>query len=211
MRNWRVPIGCLRRVTFDYAANVNPITLSMTPQLQLAIKLISMSNDDVRSTIDEFRVAHPGTLAPLAPGEADPGDVDDEDTDFMWSMSAVASNEETGDILVFGNPPAARANGRAFPRLRTLTDDRDAAWFVRSLRQRARSFEKVVAALVELQPRVAITVDGRDLDAVSPGALRELVGMHESTISRIASACTIRNLHGVVAVSEIVRSARRKR
>jgi DNA-directed RNA polymerase specialized sigma54-like protein len=41
--------------------------------------------------------------------------------------------------------------------------------------------------------------------------LAEAVGMHESTITRVVSACTFQNLHGVFAIAGVVRAKRASR
>jgi hypothetical protein len=188
--------------------------LVMTPQLQLAIELLSISSIDIGAEIEIQRARLPDTMRYLHAGEADPSAVPDEEGGAIWNYL-----DETpfgkpvddldacrGDIFVFGNPPEARANGRSFPKLRVLpvaNQDhvRDAAWFVKALRQRARVYEKVVAAYVQLRPRVAITLDGKDVEPVTARQIAEAIAMHESTISRVATAVTMRNLHATFKFS----------
>ena len=75
---------------------------------------------------------------------------------------------------------------------------RDASWLLRALRQRARTYEKVVGAIAELRPRLAIA---DKIDAVPVREIAEKIGMHESTITRVASAVRWQNRLGVFGLA----------
>lgn len=175
--------------------------LVMTPQLQLAIRMLATPSGELATMIYDY------ALVTLAPGEADPADVAEEESSEIWrALDKSPFEDDRGDVFVFGNPPQVRANRSAYPRMRvdpstSVASDRkrDAAWVVRALRQRARTQERVVAAIVAQQPRLAISIDGSDLDPIRPRDLATAIGMHESTVARVTSVMTIRNLHGVLA------------
>ncbi len=172
--------------------------LVMTPQLQLAIKLLSTPSAELPALVDEWRASHPGCAEELPPGAPDPAEErereDAPDEPPFQLLDAAPLPTVVADVWIFGDGPEVRANGRAFPRLVAIGDSTEARWFVRALRQRARTYEKVVRALVTLRPEV---VEGKLAKKIALRALAEAVGMHESTISRVAVACTFQTPHGV--------------
>jgi len=171
--------------------------LVMTPQLQLAIKLLATRSRELPDVIAPWLAEHAAALAPLAEGEPDPAADGDEEPLALLDRSPFDAGDDA-DVWVLGEPPRAHANGRAFPRYRVVGDSRDAAWLVRALRQRARTYLRVVQAAVDLRPALA----GPDPAAAEPFGARELakaLELHESTIQRVAAACRFRTLHGVYA------------
>ncbi len=112
---------------------------------------------------------------------------------------------DDADVWMFGDPVEVRANGRASPRYQIVPGAskdhaREAQWLLFALRQRSRTFERVVGALVAAQPAIAGSVDGADVAATPIRAIAEAIEMHESTITRAASVCTFRTRHGVFAL-----------
>lgn len=176
--------------------------LVMTPQLQLAIKLLAMKSSEL--PVDDWKKQF--GLEELAPSERDPIDLDEEaktpDADpppwFPATESELPGLAEIPDVWVTGNPPHARANRHAYPRLRGSTPD--GKWILRSLRQRARAYERVVQAVVEQRPLLGVTLDPDQIEPVSIREIAEAIGMHESTIERVASAVRFQNRHGIVAM-----------
>lgn len=197
-----------------------PGVLVMTPQLRLAVRLVGVPTRELPALIAEWQAQHPDAIEELAPGEADPEDARERELadagelgDAPWSYLDEEPFPQLGaDVWVFGNPPRARANGRGMPRYkaifndRTLTrsaaDVREASWFVRSLRQRARTFEKITAVIVGLRPQLAVAPDPSELPPVKVREVAEAVGMHESTIRRVVAACRFQTLHGVMGFVE---------
>jgi len=183
-------------------------SLVMTPQLQMAIKLLATPSSEVASLVAATRgvePAQPGDLDPLQAPNAEEQELQEETGVTPWSFLLERPSEllETdADVWIYGNPPVARANREVLPKLRAIQSAdqealREAAWLFRALRQRAKSYERVVETLLELRPQLAIAVSP---EAFAPVPLREVaqkVGMHESTITRVVSACRIQNLHGV--------------
>jgi hypothetical protein len=188
--------------------------LVMTPQLQMAIRLLATPTRELPALIAEWQETHPGTIAPLGPGEVDPYDererelAAEEEFEPFFYCEDEPLPQLGADVWVFGNPPRARANGRALPRFKAVFDDaamtrsavdaRQASWLVRALRQRARTYERIVAAVVGLRPRLAIAPDPSEIEPVAVRDVAEAVGMHESTIGRVAAACRFQTLHGVM-------------
>lgn len=188
--------------------------LVMTPQLQQAVRLLSTPTAELHGVIAEWQAAHPGAVAELALGEPDPDDEREREEAAADGATPFFYYEEEplpqlgADVWVFGNPPQARANGRALPRLRAVFDDaamtrsaldvREASWFVRSLRMRARSYETIVAAVLKIRPQLAIAPEPSEVEPVSIDAVAEAVGMHESTVRRIAGVCRFQTLHGIM-------------
>ncbi len=191
--------------------------LVMTPQLQMAIRLLGTPTAQLGALLDEFHARCPGVLVQALPGDPDlldePSAEDREASEESgvpwWTFAPPVVEYAEGDVLVFGNPPAAYANRRVLPYLalapdaRTLPADhlREAQWLLRSLRQRARTYEKVVAAIAALQPAIGIATSAKEMKPVPLRSIAEAVGMHESTISRVAAGCRIQNLHGVFALA----------
>jgi DNA-directed RNA polymerase specialized sigma54-like protein len=192
--------------------------LVMTPQLQMAIRILSMSQAELFAMLAEWRANHPGAIAELQPGDPEPIS-DEEQEDFVergvpiWTFLAEAPLPALAicpDVWVFGNPPQARANPSATPRIKVVFDDvtlsrsdvREAAWLARALRMRAKTMEKVIAALVTLRPQMAISLEPETLAPVAFREVAEAIGMHESTIKRVATALRYQTIHGVVRLAE---------
>ena len=156
--------------------------LVMTPQLQLALRLLETPTDKLDAIIARMREG-------LVDGDPDPSD------DDTWTyLDDPPFSPPIGDVFVFGNPPQARANGCAFPRYRGTTEE--SRWLVRALRQRAKSYEKVVGAIVGLRPQISIAMAGEKSEPVTARALAKQIDIHESTIGRVIRACRWQNVHG---------------
>jgi hypothetical protein len=189
--------------------------LVMTPQLQLAIRLLGTPTRELPALIADWQVDHPGAVEELLPGEADPYDerelelAAEEEIEPWFYFEEEPFLPLGADVWVFGNPPRARANGRALPRLKAVFDDRtmtrsaadvrQATWLVRGLRQRARTFERITGAIVAARPQLAIAPDPALLAPVKVREVAEAVGMHESTIRRVVAVCRFQTLHGVTS------------
>lgn len=179
-------------------------SLVMTAQLQLAIKLLSMSSTEL--PVEDWKKATPG-LDELPAGERDPLDVAEEanepDPDhppwFPSTESPLPALAEIPDVWVFGNPPQARANRHAYPRLQGTT--KDALWLLRALRQRARTYEKVVQAVVDARPALGVTLDPTTIQPVALRSIAEAVAMHESTVERVAQGLRFQNLHLLIGLT----------
>ncbi len=192
-----------------------PLEPVMTPQLHLALRLLATPLDELPAMLAEWQAKHPGAVAPLASGEVDPYDARERElvAEEPGFQPFFYHDEEPfpqlgADVWVFGNPPRARANGRALPRLKAVFDEaamsrsaadaRQASWLIRALRQRARTYEQIVGAVLGIRPRLAVAPDPSQVDPVTFGVIAEIVEMHESTIRRVAAACRFQTLHGVM-------------
>ena len=185
--------------------------LDLTPQLQLAITLLATPSRELPDVVERYAAARPGTLAPLAIGEEDPSDeaeldsaADDDRPAFLFSDDEPFP-QRGADVWVYGNPPHARANSRAFPRMKIVGGSKDhqreCAFLVRCLRTRARNYQAIVAGCVAQQPALALATSPDVAPAVSIEELAVALGLHASTISRAAAALTFQNLHGVFGLS----------
>lgn len=183
---------------------MNGRELVMTPQLQLAIKLLAMRSTDL--PIEAWKAEYALEEQPL--GDPDPLDAveaaktadDDPPPWFPATESHLPALDETPDVWVFGNPPQARANRQAYPRLAGTT--KEALWLLRSLRQRARTYERVVQGVVDRRPLLAVTLDPDKVELLAIRELAETIGLHESTVERVASAVRFQNLHGVLVITK---------
>jgi len=70
------------------------------------------------------------------------------------------------------------------------------------VRQRAKTYEKVVRGVLAKRPRLAIAQGPTEIEPVAMTELCESTQMHESTIGRVVSACRWQNLHGVFGLEE---------
>ena len=173
----------------------------MTPQLQLAIKLLSMPSKEL--PVEAWKQEVRG-LEELPIGERDPLDVLEQDKAidpdippwFPATESELPALAEVPDVWVVGNPPQARANRHAYPRLAATTPE--ALWLLRALRQRARTYEKVVQAAVDARPALGVTLEPAAIEPVAIHELAEKLGLHESTIERVSHAVCFQNRHVLV-------------
>ena len=194
--------------------------LVMTPQLQMAIRMLAMTQEELFAMISDWRAKHPGAITDLEPGDPEPIGIEEQE-DFdergipIWTFLAeppLPALALTPEVWVFGNPPQARANPSATPRIKAVFDDaamsksaadvREASWLARAVRMRAKTMEKVVAALLTLRPQMAIALEPEKLEGVALREVAEAVGMHESTIQRVATAVRYQTIHGVVRLAE---------
>ncbi len=198
----------------DKAAKLSQ-QLVMTPQLQMAIRMLSMTQAELFAMVDDWRAKHPGAIADLAPGEPDPAEEDPETAEALGmpvftflAEPPLPAIEPRPDVWVFGNPPQARANPAAVPRIKAVFDDvtlsrsaadvREASWLARAVRQRARTIERLVATLVSLQPQIAIATEPDQLAPANVREVAEAMGLHESTVKRVAPVTSYQTIHGVV-------------
>jgi DNA-directed RNA polymerase specialized sigma54-like protein len=169
--------------------------LVMTPQLQLAIRMLSTPSGELAALI----APTPGLA--IEPSDPDPLLASVEvDGEPAWQFAGVPT-EITADVWLDGNPPRALANRRALPAVRIVEATRDAQWIVRSLVQRARTFERVVGALARLRPQLGVAMSADEIAPVETRELAAAIGMHESTLERVAKACTVQNKHRVFALA----------
>ncbi len=195
---------------------------------QLVGELLATPTADLLSLIDNWCAEHPGCVSPLGAREIDP--LDHEETELAARENRPAFmfiDEEPlppphADIWVYGDPVVVRANARAVPRLRVLTDDPDsppvfpdgsrerlgrndqlraATWLVRGLRERARTYETLVRALVELRPAIVATEDPEVVEPVELSRLASRSGIEPATVRRSVTAMRFRTPVMVVAVA----------
>ena len=173
--------------------------LVMTPQLQMAIRLLVTPSSELTALVAPTPGVEPAELGdpdPLLTPNEEEAELQTETGVTPWNFlleRPAELPEADADVWIFGNPPVARANRAVLPRLRGT--GRDAAWLFRSLRQRSKMYERVVEALLEVRPQLAVAAG--TIEPVSLRRISDQLGVHESTVKRICSACRVQNLHGV--------------
>ncbi len=130
------------------------------------------------------------------------------------------------DVWIYGDPVVVRANARAIPRLRVLTANADApgvfpavfrdgshdqlgrhdhlraaGWLVRALRDRARTYEAVVRAIVELRPLIATVHEPRAVAPVPLAAVAARSKLDVDLVRRCAAALRFQTPVVVVAIA----------
>jgi hypothetical protein len=172
----------------------------MTPQLQMAIRMLGTPSAELGALIAPVKgLAHGGD------GD-DPLLVPDDDNPLTFVDRPGNLAIADADVWVAGNPPIARAIRAALPTVHVLPDlgaedQREARWVVLALRQRARTFERVVGVLAEQRPRIAVAMNAADMKPMPVRTIAKAVGFHESTIQRVAACCRVQNLHRVFGLA----------
>ncbi|CAN5903173.1 hypothetical protein BH11MYX3_BH11MYX3_09990 [soil metagenome] len=193
---------------------------------QLVGELLATSTSDLLSLIDTWCAEHPGCVSPLGAREVDPLDRDELEAASRENRPAFMFVDEEplppphADIWVYGDPVVVRANPRATPRLRVLTDDPDApvvfpdgsrdrlartdqlraaTWLVRGLRDRARTYERVVREIVALRPEIATIHDPKAVSAVELADLANGCALDIETVRRSVSGLRFQTPVTVVA------------
>lgn len=180
--------------------------LVMTPQLQMAIKMLQTSTGDLRSMLDSIVALEPAMLDDpdlLQPSSEELADLE-ENGIAPWSFDVTVQG--SGDVSIVGDPPVARAVRGVLPYVRVKHDadaeqKREALWFARSMRQRARTYELFTATLLAMRPSLATATSPSDIEPVKARELAEAMGMHESTITRVATGIRIENRNGVLSLT----------
>jgi RNA polymerase sigma-54 factor len=103
--------------------------------------------------------------------------------DGTWTVEV---NSETLPRVLVNNVYAASAGGDARTRAFISECGASAGWLVRSLEQRARTILKVAREIVERQERF-LTLGVAELRPLTQRAVADKLGLHESTISRVAA------------------------
>jgi RNA polymerase sigma-54 factor len=103
--------------------------------------------------------------------------------DGTWTVEL---NSETLPRVLVNNTYAAAAGGDARARAFISECSASASWLVRSLEQRARTILRVARELVERQERF-LSLGAAELRPLTQRAVADRLGLHESTISRVAA------------------------
>jgi DNA-directed RNA polymerase specialized sigma54-like protein len=174
--------------------------LVMTPQLQMAIRLLSTPSSDLNAMLDDLHGLEPATghADPLLQASAEELAEAAEQGTTPWTFELPRPPGFTAgaDVWIHGAPPIARACREALPHLRlhehaTPEQAREGAWFIRALRMRAKTYEVLTIALLEQRPNLATITDPADFIPVPLRELAKATGLHESTITRAAAGCRI--------------------
>ncbi len=194
---------------------------------QLVGELLATTTSDLLSVIDTWCAGNPGCVSPLGAQEIDP--LDDEERDAAGRENRLAFmfiDEEPlppphADVWVYGDPVEVRANVRAVPRLKVLTDDpaspavfpdgtrerlgrndqlRAATWLVRGLRQRARTYEALVRGIVDLRPEIAVADEPKAVAALQVTELAARTKLDIETVRRSAPVLRFQTPAVIVAM-----------
>lgn len=184
--------------------------LVMTPQLQLAISLLSKPHAEVVALFAKQAAG----LRELGADETDPLDAreleeagEDDRAPWLWQRLAMLPRVEgqpEADVWLTGNPLVATANG-AVPRFATdSSTPRDVAWFLRAVRQRSRTFETIAAVLVAENEVFLRTGEG-SAKPLRASEIAQRVGMHASTIERVCSVGVMQSERGFTSFGSLLR------
>jgi len=174
--------------------------LAMTPQLQMAIRLLSTPSGDLHVMLDDLHGLEPATghVDPLLQASDEERAVAAEEGTPVWAFELPRPPGFTAgaDVWIHGDPPIARACREALPHMRLAEhaspeDAREAGWFIRALRQRAKTYERLVGALLAKRPNLATIDKPEEFIPVPVRELADATGLHESTITRAAAGCRI--------------------
>jgi DNA-directed RNA polymerase specialized sigma54-like protein len=184
-----------------------PQSLTMTPQLQQAIKLLTMPFAEVRALLESE--AERLGLRRLADDEVDPLDQSElaaaeEEHRAPWTFSRSVLGAPEADVWRIGD--RLISNG-SVPRFVVPSGgpDKEATWLMNAVRQRAKTFQRVASALVEAnQP----WLDGTEATParVSKRALVQSLGMHSSTLDRVAHAGMMETARGLSRFETFLRT-----
>ena len=176
----------------------------MTKQLQLAVRLVSMSRAElttyVRSEAERLG------LRPLADDEVDPLEVQDEqeaqkEGRAPWALQRrqpFALTAEEPDVWVEGVSVFANGSGDRWVCEREGEAGREGLWLLRAVRQRHRTYEKVAACLCE----------GNELTSPAKQTVEsvaERIALHVATVERVIAAGVLQSRHGVLRFSALTR------
>ncbi|MBM4776163.1 MAG: hypothetical protein GQE15_00545 [Archangiaceae bacterium] len=176
----------------------------MTKQLQLAVRLVSMSRAELTSYL---RAEAQGLgLRPLAGDEVDPLEVQEaqeaqKEGRAPWTLEQrqpFAPTAEEPDVWVEGVSVFANGSGERWVCEREGEAAREGLWLLRAVRQRHRTYEKVAACLCEgneLASPVKQTVE----------SVAERIGLHVATVERVVAAGVLQSHHGVLRFSALTR------
>lgn len=184
--------------------------LVMTPQLQLAISLLSKPHAEVATLLAQ----HAAGLRELGADETDPLDAreledarEDERAPWLWQrlpMLERVEGQPEADVWLTGDPLVATANG-TLPRYATdASTTREVAWVLRAVRQRSRTFETIAAVLVAENEVFLRTGDGKAKQLRFSEAAQR-VGMHASTIERVCSVGVMQSARGFTSFASLTR------
>lgn len=192
--------------------------LVMTPQLQLAIKMLTFGRADL---VDFELPKMLGEYPLVGVAQREPTEYDvDEDVIVVrvgGGFRALPSALGMPTFSVGGHPyafeyyptgPTPDERPDPMPGATFAPEQADevkaALWLLRALEQRARTYARVAQALVDR--RTAFFDEGPErLEPITYRELSDDVGMHESTISRIVNGHSLRCSHGGYQLDELVR------
>ena len=160
--------------------------LVMTPQLQLAIRLLGATPRELAALVEHEAAENPALEFIPAPVDA-LGD-------------AVIASVEEGRLMA-----RSLAAVRLAEPTEGATDDqrKSAEWLVHALEQRERTVLRVVEALLERQ-RDYLNGNRERPVSLTRRVIAEALGIHESTVTRIVERKALCCARGVVALTDLL-------
>jgi DNA-directed RNA polymerase specialized sigma54-like protein len=200
--------------------------LVMTPQLQMAIRLLGMPLAQLRDDLPELVASNPPlevrarSATPIGPfSAAIDGPVVPEL--FVWreeqTMRVVANDGPYPTFSVYGHDlplmldPSTDAESEPLQghTAEEVAFARNALWLCRALQQRARTYVKLGQALVTAFGPAVFVDATTEQPRIKTRDIAERMGMHESTVTRmVGSKQTLRSERGDVALSDLVGNKR---
>lgn len=188
--------------------------LVMTPQLQMAIRLLALPLGKLREELPEL-VAKTPPLETRDRGAAPAEEWNPLPEVFVSRDLVVTANDAYPSFVVYGTEVPLVLDPSIEQTEFAMTDHtpeeiafaRGAIWLVRAIQQRARSYVKLARVLVEKSPKEVFTHAACVPSAMKLRDLAEAVGMHESTITRmVSSGQTMRTDRGDLTFKAFVKS-----
>jgi RNA polymerase sigma-54 factor len=198
--------------------------LVTTPQLQMAIKMLSMSLDELLGEVDRLRKENPllsiqmRTSRPIGPFPPDLETLPEVYVYLRGGDVFVEANVNAMPDIFVGNklvPSIEEENDGTNDLVAQFPDDqkdhaRSAAWIARAVQQRAKTYVKIVREIAGRAP-MWFKDEYADPPAGTMRDVAEAVGMHESTITRVLGGDKVlRCERGLVKLADLIGSKKKE-
>ena len=190
--------------------------LVMTPQLQQAIRMLGMNLEELLLELDATRKRNPllsmqtRTTRPIGPFPPDLETIPEVYVYLEGGAVNVEPNVNALPDIFIGNVLVDAEKEASFDQVPAEKKEqaREVYWLARAVQQRAKTYVKIIHAIVSLAPQWF-----RDEDNDPPKfILRDIaepVGMHESTIDRVLSGNKVLRCERGLVKFEDLRNAKR--
>lgn len=197
--------------------------LVMTPQLQQAIRMLSLSLDDLLLDLDKQRKENPllsiqtRTTRPIGPFPPDLETLPEVYVYLQGGEVCVEANVNAlpdifvGNVLVPSFDPDEESPvdiALQFPEEKKELA-RSAVWMARAMQQRAKTYVKIVREIAVRAPQW-FKDEYADPPKATARDVAEAVGMHESTVTRVLNGeKVLRCERGLVRFDELLNAKKR--
>lgn len=172
--------------------------LVMTPQLQMAIRMLSQNLESLLLELDAARKKNPmlsvqtRTTRPIGPFPPDLETIPEVYVYLEGGEVFVEPNINAmpdifiGNVLVPEIDPESDSTASPLDKIPAEKREqaREVLWLARAVQQRAKTYAKIIRAIVERAPQWFRDEDN-DPPKFTLRDIAEAVGMHESTIKRV--------------------------